>query len=178
MPPITGAAVPQPSVEAPSPWEGGLPQRMVRPAATVWFAGAHGGSGESVLASLVDTWTAADHSWPVSDLSSTCPVVLVARTHAYGLKAAQLALRQWAGGGVDHSTQLLGLVLVADAPGRLPRPLKDLAAHVSGGAPRTWHIGWVEEWRTGEHLALDELPKTVAKFVRDLTALTGPPGPR
>ena len=178
VPPVTGAVAPQASVSAPAPGEGGLKQRMVRPSAHVWLVGAHGGSGESVLASLVDGWAASDHSWPVSDLTSTCPVVLVARTHASGLQAAQLALRQWAGGGVDSSIQLLGLALVADAPGRLPRALRDLASHVAGGAPRTWHISWVEEWRTGEQLPVAELPKAVGKFVSDLTALTGPPGPR
>ncbi|GAA3612891.1 hypothetical protein GCM10022266_27170 [Agrococcus terreus] len=37
---------------------------------------------------------------------------------------------------------VLGLVLIADAPGKLPKPLKELVHVVSGGAPRTWHLPW------------------------------------
>lgn len=176
-PPVTGASAPQSSVAPPAPGTGGLPVRMVRPTASLWVVGAHGGSGEGSIAGLHDSWEATDHAWPTpSDLSLRCPSILVARTHAPGLRAAQKALTQWASGVLGPSTALLGLVLVADAPGRLPKPLRELAAHVAGGAPRTWNVGWVEAWRLGEQLDETDLPKPLRQLTADLTALSGPTG--
>ena len=175
VPPATGPAVPQTSVAAPALGQGGLPVAMVRPTASLWVVGAHGGSGESCIAGLDPAWEAMRHAWPTpSDLSMRCPTALVARTHTAGLRAAQKALTQWASGALGPATALLGLVLVADAPGRLPRPLRELAAHVAGGAPRTWHVGWIESWRLGEPLAAADRPKPVRHLVVDLTALSGP----
>lgn len=126
------------------------------------------------MAGLRQEWAAAEHAWPTpSDLSVQCPTVLVARAHASGLRAAQLALTQWASGVLGPSTVLLGLVLVADAPGRIPKPLRQLAAHVAGGAPRTWHVGWVEQWRLGEPLSEQHRPRQVADLIAALTVLSG-----
>src|SRR4029079_17379597 len=94
-------------------------------------------------------------------------VVVAARTDARGLRAAKHAARQWASGLVP-GTQLLGLVLVADAPGRIPRPLRDLAKVVSGGYPRTWHVPWIESWRLGEIPSVETSPREVRRVVDDL----------
>jgi hypothetical protein len=67
--------------------------------------------------------------------------------------------------------ELLGLVVVADAPGRLPRPLRDLAELVGGGVPRTWTVPWVEEWRLGHEASLPDAPRQVRHLVKELTAL-------
>jgi hypothetical protein len=175
---MTGAAQPQAGVEAPGPGEG-LPTRVVRPSAGLWLVGAHGGAGESSLARLVHGWAAAERSWPASaSPEGACPCVLVARTHAYGLRAAQTALRQWASGALGDHTRLLGLVLMPDAPGRLPRPLRELSAHVAGGAPRSWHFPWIEEWRTGEALDVDRLARPARLVVADLVHLSIPPADR
>lgn len=175
-PPVTGAAGPQTSVTPPAPGQGGLALRMVRPTATLWVVGAHGGAGETSIAALNPAWEATDHAWPTpSELAARCPSVLVARTHAAGVRAAQKALTQWASGALGHNTQLLGLVLVADAPGRIPKPLRELAAHVSGGAPRTWHVSWMEAWRLGEDPAESAHLKPLRKLITDLTTLTGSP---
>lgn len=172
---VTGASRPQAGV-APLAPGAGLPVRVVRPTSTLWFVGAHGGAGETSIADLVDGWQAADHAWPASsDVGHNCACVLVARTHAHGLRSAQAALRQWASGTLGDHTRLLGLVLVADAPGKLPRPLRDLAAHVAGGAPRTWQFGWLEPWRTGEQLGLESLPRPTRQVLADLTNLSTQP---
>lgn len=165
-PAITGPARPQPIVTAP---QRGL--RVVRIAgpAWVWFVGCHGGSGESTLAGLLPNSMATDHRWPVYPDGMSAPVVLLARTSAAGLLAARTALIQWAAGDTP-AVQLLGLVLSADAPGRLPKPLRDLAHQVGGGAPRVWHLPWVEEWRTGDLAG----PKLVAPLFADLATLTTP----
>lgn len=160
----TGAATPQAGV---APLGPGLPSRSITTTAALWVVGAHGGAGESTLADLDPQWAAAGHAWPVDDRTELPPaVVLVARTHAAGLTAAQHALAQWASGGAGSEIALLGLILVNDAPGRLPKPLRHLADHVAGGAPRVWHLGWIEEWRLG-------LPPTETRRSRQLTRLLG-----
>src|SRR5450755_3508753 len=98
----------------------------------VWWLGAHGGAGETTLEELFTGSRAADHCWPLTDADRPpARVVLVARTHAHGLRAAQSAVREWAAG--DPEVLLLGLALIADAPGRLPHELRQLADLVAGG---------------------------------------------
>ncbi len=63
---------------------------------------------------------------------------------------------------------VLGLAIVADAPGRLPRPLRDLAALVAGGVPKVWHVPWVETWRLGEPVGLETSPRAVRQMVSEL----------
>lgn len=158
-PVVTGPAAPLPMLTA----DPALPIVPTGRTAELWVVGAHGGSGESTLAGLVDPWQPSEHTWPDSALPATC--VLTARTSAAGLLAAQAALRQWAAG--DTAVELAGLVLLADAPGRLPGPLRELAGLVAGGAPRCWSIPWIEQWRLGEpHVSRD-----LARLIRDLTAV-------
>nr|WP_245702893.1 hypothetical protein [Arthrobacter subterraneus] len=66
--------------------------------------------------------------------------------------------------------ELMGLAVLADAPGKLPKPLRDLATIVGGGAPRLWHLPWVEAWRTGDAEA-DQLPRDTRKFITDINSL-------
>jgi hypothetical protein len=96
--------------------------------------------------------------------------VVVARTNVRGLTAAKAAAKQWASGLVPE-VKLHGLVLVADAPGRLPRPLRDLSRVVSGGYPRAWQLPWVESWRLGDPIDLDAAPREVRRLVDDLNIL-------
>lgn len=128
----------------------------------VWFVSAHGGAGESTLAALHPTWRAAGQAWPVLDADpQRC--VLVARSNLTGLTAAQRALRQWATPATRPAVQLLGLLVVADAPGKLPTPLRDLITLISGGAPQLWQLDWVEAWRTDP-----PTPANAPRSVRDL----------
>lgn len=146
--PITGPTHPQSGV--PAPPTAALPRRRLDVVADVYVVGAHGGAGESTVAALNPAWWAeTDHAWPLVPTSPAPRVLLVARTSASGLRAAQAAATQWAAGG-SPPIDLLGLVLVADAPGRLPRPLRELAQLVGGGVPRTWLLPWSEPWRLGE----------------------------
>lgn len=131
--------------------------------APLWVVGAHGGAGESTVAGLTGDWLPAEHTWPGCPLPARC--VLTARTSAAGLLAAQAALRQWAAG--DAPVALVGLLLLADAPGRLPRPLQELAGLVAGGAPRCWSIPWIEAWRLGAPVET----RDVTRLIRDLTAV-------
>jgi hypothetical protein len=154
----------------------------------LFVVGAHGGAGETTVAS----WTggrAAGHRWPVSATWSTpgnhprpdggtVDLVLVARTHARGLAAARQVLTQWAAGRLP-ANQLHGLVLIPDAPGRLPTQLAEQARLIAGGAPRAWLLPWLDELRlcpdptdTDNPAAL---PRAVATFAEDLRASANPP---
>lgn len=170
---VVGDAVAiQAGVRLPGDGPGLLPLVPVPPIPGIWVVGAHGGSGESTLAAQVDAWEDTDHSWPtLTAAQGRCLCVLVARTNVTGLRAAQRALTQWAAGAVGPQTTLAGLVLIADAPGRLPRPLRDLAAHVAGGAPRTWQLGWSEAWRLGELPTPSERPRDLRGLITDLDGL-------
>lgn len=168
---VTEAPVRRRSLRPTAPQEGvqalpgGLPFRPRRLPAALWLVGAHGGAGESTLAGLIEGAMPADHGWPQVSSDVAARVVLVARTHAAGLAAAQRALTQWAAGQVA-GVELLGLVLVQDAPGRLPKELRQLAAVVEGGAPQVWHVPWVEDVRRG---ALEvSWPKSVREMANEL----------
>jgi len=139
--------------------------------AAVWWLGAHGGAGETTLEELFSGSRAADHRWPLSAANRPpARVVLVARTHAYGLRCAQSAIREWAGG--DAQVLLLGLVLIADAPGRLPHRLRWFAELIGGGVPAVWSLPWIEAWRVGEPPALHNAPKVARRLLADLRAMT------
>lgn len=159
VPEFTGPASPLPWLTA----EPALPVVANPRLAELWIVGAHGGAGESTLADLVDTWQAAGHAWPQGTQPVSC--VLTARTSVGGLLAAQSALRQWAAG--DAPVHLHGLVLIADAPGGLPRALRDLAEVVAGGAPRCWLLPWSEAWRCGD----PQMTRPVTQLIRELSAV-------
>lgn len=162
-------AAPQPGVPAPDSTDR-LPRRDVNRPAPLWWLGVHGGAGETTLANLVPGSRTAGHAWPIGYDGAATNVVLVARSNASGLGAAQRAAIEWAS-GVLPSVNLLGLVIVADAPGKLPKPLRELAHLVSGGVPDTWHVPWIEAWRLGETPGLEHAPKAVRTLIATVSDL-------
>ena len=132
----------------------------------------HGGAGVSSLlraglagAGAVD----AERRWPHAG-----PVLLVARTSVSALEWARDAARQHAAGGC-RDVELVGLVLLADAPGRLPGRIAALADLVCGAFGRVWLVPWLQEWRLA---ALTEpLPAhpEVTRLIQDLQALNVTP---
>ena len=170
----TGPTAPQPGVPEP-PAGVQLPVRGVWSAPSLWVLGVHGGAGESVIAGLAAEWEAADHAWPRPVDGAAAPVLLVARTNMRGLLAARAAATQWAAGIVPQA-DVVGLVLIADAPGRLPRALRDLAQVVSGGVPRNWTVPWNETWRLGESPTLSTAPRAARRMVDEVHDII--PNPR
>ena len=134
-------------------------------AAGWWWVGAHGGAGETTLEQLYVGTRAAGHRWPVSP-GRLLAVVLVARTSARGLLAAQAALRELA--ERRPPIRLLGLVLIADAPGRLPRPLRELGERIAGAVPHAWWFPWVAAWREGETPSRANSPKQALRLLEQL----------
>jgi hypothetical protein len=134
----------------------------------LWWMGVHGGAGETTLEQLLEGSRAAGHAWPIVPPGEGPParVVLVARTNAHGLRSAQLAATEWASG--DVPVHLEGLVLLADAPGRLPKPLRQFARLVAGGVPQVWELPWVEAWRVGEPVSNDTAPRPVTQLLEQL----------
>lgn len=172
--PPTGPTEPQQGVPEPAA-EDLLPVHGVWSAPSVWVLGVHGGAGESTVAGLVPSWEPASHAWPRPVEGSAAPVLLVARTHMRGLMAARAAATQWAAGIVPQA-DVIGLALIADAPGRLPRALRDLAQVVSGGVPRTWTVPWSESWRLGESPTLADAPRAARRMVDEVHGII--PNPR
>jgi hypothetical protein len=95
-----GPSAPQHGVPAPSE-DDRLPKFAIPAADTLWWVGVHGGSGESTMSLLLPGTRAAGHRWPIPPPPVPTPTVLVARTHASGLRAAQRAAIEWASGVVQ-----------------------------------------------------------------------------
>lgn len=165
---LRGPVAPQPSAVAVPERADRLPQRTVHGGAALWWTGAHGGAGESTLATLAAGTRAGEHAWPVSgDRGGSSRVAIVARTNYAGLMAAQRIGREWASGAVPQSVELVGLIVVADAPGRRPKELRQLEQHVAGGFPRLWTLPWVEAWRLAEPSAAT-MPREYRQVLADL----------
>ena len=172
----TGATRPQLSVPQPDQADR-LPRRNASGREpSFWWLGTHGGAGETTLAHLDKNTRAAEHHWPLTAAGST--VVLVARSNIPGLRAARLAATDWASGSLP-GIQVAGLVVMADAPGRLPKEIRDFSQVVGGGVPHVWHFPWVDAWRYGHDIAPEHLPKeartTLEQVHIAVTATTGLP---
>lgn len=129
---------------------------------------AHGGAGVSSLQRSGAGGEDAQRIWPSSGL-----VVVVARRTAYGLEWARDAARQHASGCAPAGVELAGLVVVADAPGRVPKRLAAFLDLVCGAYPRVWEVPWVEEWRLAGHGEPLPTPPAVQQLHIDMQALTG-----
>ena len=130
----------------------------------VWVVGAHGGAGTSTLALLLGAGDAGT-SWPVPR-SGSVRVLVAARTHAHGIGRAHDAGLQWAAGGLP-GVELVGVVWVADAPGRLPRGVREPLRLASGAFPTSFHVPFVGAWRTASATA-DAVPRDVRRALRGL----------
>jgi hypothetical protein len=138
--------------------------------------GTHGGAGTSTVARLL---TAADlgRHWPDPGDGSPPRVLLVARTHAAGLMAASQALAGYCAKRHPEGIYLVGSVLVADAPGRLPKLLAQRIT-ILGSATMVYRLPWVHIWRLNEITPDPRLAGRLAAGLRrfvEQAALTGTP---
>ena len=141
----------------------------------LWWFGVHGGAGESTLARLFRGTRATEHRWPVgSPDGGKAPVVLVARTSWLGMSAVQGAMREW--DQLERGRVLvLGLVLIAHRPGRLPKDLQRLQRDLRGATERMWLVPWCERWSAGEIPSRANSPKAVERLYADLSAAVDRP---
>ena len=171
---VRGPQFPQPVTVMPP--HGGLPvadPRQLRPWAPQppwWWLGCHGGAGVTTLTLVISGGVDAGRRWPFPQEGQTARVVLVARTHVFGLEMAQKAATQWASASIPDGIRLLGLVLIRDADGPLPKPLAEYAELIPGAVPRTWNLPWVREFRVGE-AARGLVPPRYRQLARELSAM-------
>ena len=129
----------------------------------LWVVGVHGGAGATTVAQLLGpAATELPRHFPVVASGARAPrVLLVARTHATGLRAAAGAAAQWATG--TTGVTLIGLAVVDDAP-KLPKALVTDIAALGGMVPALWHLPWCESWRTATATPT-EVPRRTRKSV-------------
>ncbi|OAK53858.1 DUF6668 family protein [Rhodococcoides kyotonense] len=111
----------------------------------MWLLAAHGRSGAGTLAQIWAPAGDARRGWPAADRHRH--VVVVSRTDRDGLDAAHDLLLQSAAGLTGGCT-LLGLALVPDVPGPLPKTLRRRADVVASAAPAVWRVPYVDDLRT------------------------------
>ncbi len=163
----------------------------VRPA---WFfVAAHGGSGASLLAKF--SWQphesamkaareagvppgelpafglSAGRAWPNPTLEPTGSVVVVCQTTMRGLAWARDLAAQYLSGRAPQGTHLLGVLTVADQPGRLPQPIAAAKNLLAGAYPHAWHVPYVHEYRLLTGLAKEECPPIHPGVTDVLTAI-------
>lgn len=127
------------------------------------FVGTHGGAGVSTLTAVYGGHDCG-RDWPGP--AAPRSVLLVARTHASGLSAALHTLELFRRGEAPPGLGLDAVVLVADAPGRLPRPLAQ-RIKVIDAAIDVHRVPWVPAWRLGD------LTGTPPRETEALARLTG-----
>ncbi|MFD7548339.1 DUF6668 family protein [Streptomyces sp. NPDC059816] len=112
-----------------------------------WF-GVHGGAGATTLAALAGG-VDVGRRWPNTAQGEPPDLLLVARTHAAGLTAVSQTLDLFRRGHQPEGLRIIAVVLVADAPGRVPRDLNKRIRIISS-ASSVFRIPWVPAWRRGE----------------------------
>lgn len=123
-------------------------------APVAWAVGAHGGAGTSTLAQVFAPVGDAGTQWPAADEHPWC--VVVCRSTRTGLDAAQSAVLQ-AHSGNAGGCEVLGVVIVADAPGKTPKALRNRET-VLEELTEVWRVPYVPGFR--EH-ATSELAQWV-----------------
>jgi len=151
-------------------WAGSAPSEQLGghlvPDGLAWV-GAHGGAGVTTLAAVLGGVDVGCR-WPQPDLAEPARILLVARTHASGLHTASMTLNAMREGRHPSGMTLVGVVLVADAPGSLPRSLVNRIKVLRSAAP-VQRIPWIPQWRVGEQP--NRLPRQVDALERQVREL-------
>ncbi|WP_344564594.1 DUF6668 family protein [Streptomyces axinellae] len=171
MPRPAAAAGPAPAGAAQYP-ELGLPPAGGH--GPVSWVGAHGGAGTSTLAEVVGGSDLGRH-WPDPAQGDAGRMLLVARTHGAGLRAASRALEALHSGQHPAGVELIAVVLVADAPGRLPFHLMQ-RIRVLRSVAEVHKVPWIPGWR-GEKRS-EGIPKAVRVLAELAGTQPGKPGKR
>lgn len=107
--------------------------------------GAHGGAATSTLTRWWAHAADTGQAWPGSP-QTTQRVVVAARDCIPGLTAAAERLREWRSGLTPAGVSVVGLVVTAPRPGRVPaevRRYRRIVADLVEGA--VWSIAWHDE---------------------------------
>lgn len=170
---------PPPAVAAGRHWEPGVDGLTVRRrirrstvdgAPLLWVVGAHGGAGASTWAHILGVGDAGA-AWPQHvNPSRSLDIVACCRSTVAGLRAAQDVAIEWAAGALPG--QLVGLVVGADAPGRLPRELRDQLQITSGAFPHCIFVPWQAQWRFTRENDVNTTFRRINKIAATVAAWT------
>ena len=171
---------PPPAVAATRPWAPGVDGLTVRRhirrstvdgAPLLWIVGAHGGAGTSTWAHILGVGDAGA-SWPQHvNPTRALSILVCCRSTAAGLRAAQDVGIEWASGALPG--QLVGLIVGADAPGRMPRELRELREVTNGAYPHSIFVPWQAQWRlAGENGKGVEHSRHINKIAATVAAWT------
>lgn len=118
-----------------------------------WLVGVHGGCGVSTLATMLAPFKDAGGVIPAADDPNI--VILVAETHRSGLRKLHEAVLQFSSGDAG-SAELLGVVLVDRAPGKLPKTLAADVKRITEATPshNVWRVPYVAQWREAKDTEL------------------------
>lgn len=125
-------------------------------------AGVHGGAGTTTVARLLAA-TDLGRDWPGP--RDPRHLFLTARTNVRGLTAASQALAGYCSKQHPDGPYLAGFILFADAPGKLPKPLKRRIL-ILASATLVYRLPWIPAWRLSE-IAQDE---AIATSLRQFAA--------
>ncbi len=125
----------------------------------VAIVGAHGGAGTSTLARWWAPAADCGQCWPGSAETSQL-VVVAARLCLPGLIACAQRLREWHAGSTPSRVEVVGVVLTAARPGRVPAPVRRYRALIDDLAEVVWEIGWHDELVERELSELAEFSPT------------------
>ena len=171
---------PPPAVATTRPWAPGVDGLTVRrhilrcrvnESHRLWMVGAHGGAGASTWAQILEVGDAGT-AWPQHvNPTRALSIVVCCRSTAAGLRAAQDVGIEWASGALPG--QLVGLIVGADAPGRLPRELRDQLQITSGAFPHCTFVPWQAQWRFAqENDANADCSRRINKIAATVAAWT------
>jgi hypothetical protein len=120
------------------------------------------------VSSLVEVFGGVDVGarWPDPRRGEPRRVVLVGRTSARGLRSVSQALGALKEGRAPQGVDLVAVVLVADAPGRLPLTLLR-RIRVLRSVARVQRVPWIAAWRLGG------TPKVLPRQLGKLAELVG-----
>ena len=110
-----------------------------------WLA-CHGGAGVSTLVRLTGIGHDAGHAWPAGDQAGPVPVVLVCRASATGTAAGAAAIEQSKTVRAVRHVDLIGLVVVAAAPGPVPPIVAARLLLMAGWVSRYWWVSWQQAY--------------------------------
>ncbi|MGC5031233.1 DUF6668 family protein [Micromonospora sp. DT229] len=133
----------------------------------IGWIGAHGGAGTTTLAGLLGG-TDIGCRWPDPALAEPARVMVVGRTDLAGLRAVSRALHALREGRHPAGMRLVGVVLIADAPGRLPAPLLGRIRLLRSIAP-VHRVPWIPCLRVGAE------PKRLGRQLDRIAALVATP---
>lgn len=126
---------------------------------------AHGGAGATSLCELLGGVDVGAR-WPEPAKGEPRRIVIVGRTSAQGIRAVSQALGALHEGKAPQGLDLVAVVLVADAPNRLPLSLLR-RIRVIRSVVHVHRVPWIPAWRVGGR------PRSLPRKIGALAQLVG-----